>query len=125
MIIGYLRGPAAAAGTAPCSTREERAATWWLGLVQAPRHWLIDDFVRGTLVEMLADCATLTPLSVLYPSHHQLAPRARLRELDGQDARAVLRFEPVVVMNVRLRAGLPVHHTSWLGRLRPVQGGDR
>ena len=55
------------------------AARLGLGLVQAPRYRFIDDIVRGTLVEVLADCApTPTPVSVLYPSRRQLSPRVRV-----------------------------------------------
>lgn len=55
------------------------AARLGLGLVQAPRHRFARDLAEGVLVEVLADHRpTPTPVSVLYPSKRQLAPRVRV-----------------------------------------------
>ena len=55
------------------------AARLGLGLVQAPRHRFAADLAAGALVEVLAaHRPTPTPLSVLYPSKRQLAPRVRV-----------------------------------------------
>ena len=48
-------------------------------LVQAPRYRFIRDLAEGALVEVLpANRPTPTPISVLYPSRRQLAPRVRV-----------------------------------------------
>jgi DNA-binding transcriptional LysR family regulator len=55
------------------------AARAGLGLVQAPRYRFADDLANGVLVEVLADYPpTPTPLTILYPSNRQLAPRVRV-----------------------------------------------
>ena len=55
------------------------AARLGLGLVQAPRYRFARDLEEGALVEVLADHRpTPTPISVLYPSKRQLAPRVRV-----------------------------------------------
>ena len=70
------------------------AARLGLGLVQAPRYRFVQDLAEGGLVEVLANHRpTPTPISVLYPSKRQLAPRVRVftdwlvelleRRLDG------------------------------------------
>jgi DNA-binding transcriptional LysR family regulator len=55
------------------------AAQLSLGLTQAPRHRLTADLAAGRLVEVLADFPPApTPISLLYPSNRQLAPRVRV-----------------------------------------------
>lgn len=55
------------------------AARLGLGLVQAPRYRFAEDLASGALVEVLAaHRPTPTPVSVLYPSKRQLAPRVRV-----------------------------------------------
>lgn len=54
------------------------AARMGLGLIQAPRYRLEDDFRRGTLVPVLPDNRpSPTPVSVIYPRAKQLSPRLR------------------------------------------------
>ncbi len=49
-----------------------------LGLIQAPRYRLEEDFASGALVEVLADYPPPPlPVSVLYPHSRQLSPRVR------------------------------------------------
>lgn len=55
------------------------AARAGLGLIQAPRHGLRADLDSGALVEVLAHHRPApTPLTLLYPSRRQLAPRVRV-----------------------------------------------
>lgn len=55
------------------------AACAGLGLIQAPLHGLRADLSSGALVEVLADHRPApTPLTLLYPSHRQVAPRVRV-----------------------------------------------
>ncbi len=55
------------------------AARLGLGLIQAPRYHLEEDFRRGTLVLVLPQYPpTPTPVSLLYPRNRQLAPRVRV-----------------------------------------------
>ncbi|GBR08306.1 LysR family transcriptional regulator [Asaia siamensis] len=55
------------------------AARLGLGLAQAPRYRFEEDLVTGGLVEVLSDYPPApTPLSLLYPSNRQLAPRVRV-----------------------------------------------
>ncbi|MBX6745340.1 MAG: LysR family transcriptional regulator [Acetobacteraceae bacterium] len=54
------------------------AARLGFGLVQAPRYRFAEDLARGAVVEVLpAFPPPPTPLSVVYPSNRQLAPRVR------------------------------------------------
>ncbi|GBQ15894.1 LysR family transcriptional regulator [Swaminathania salitolerans] len=55
------------------------AARLGFGLAQAPRYRFEDDIAAGRLVEVLRDFPPLpTPLTLLYPSNRQLAPRVRI-----------------------------------------------
>ena len=55
------------------------AARAGLGLIQAPRYRLEEDFRRGSLVPVLgATPPTPTPVSVLYPRAKHLSPRLRV-----------------------------------------------
>jgi DNA-binding transcriptional LysR family regulator len=55
------------------------AARAGLGLIQAPRYRLEDDFRRGALVPVLeATPPTPTPVSVVYPRAKHLSPRLRV-----------------------------------------------
>jgi DNA-binding transcriptional LysR family regulator len=55
------------------------AARLGLGLIQAPRYHLEEDFRRGSLVLVLPQYPpTPTPVSLLYPRNRQLAPRVRV-----------------------------------------------
>lgn len=55
------------------------AARAGLGLIQAPRYRLEDDFRRGSLVPVLAaHPPTRTPVSALYPRAGHLSPRLRV-----------------------------------------------
>lgn len=55
------------------------AARRGLGLTQAPRHRFLPDLAAGALVEVLPGFPpTPTPISLLYPSNRQLAPRVRV-----------------------------------------------
>lgn len=55
------------------------AARAGLGLIQALRYRLKDDFHRGALVPVLAAIPPArTPVSVLYPRTGQLSPRLRM-----------------------------------------------
>jgi DNA-binding transcriptional LysR family regulator len=50
-----------------------------LGLIQAPRYRLEEDFRRGSLVPVLeAAPPAPTPVSVLYPRAKHLSPRLRV-----------------------------------------------
>ncbi|RKH49428.1 LysR family transcriptional regulator [Corallococcus sp. AB049A] len=50
-----------------------------LGLIQAPRYRLEEDFGRGTRVPVLAQHPpTPTPVSLMYPRNRQLSPRVRV-----------------------------------------------
>ena len=50
-----------------------------LGIMQAPRYALEEDFANGRLVEILPDNPpTRTPVSLLYPRSRQLSPRVRV-----------------------------------------------
>jgi DNA-binding transcriptional LysR family regulator len=50
-----------------------------LGIMQAPRYALEEDFRNGRLVEILPDNPpTRTPVSLLYPRSRQLSPRVRV-----------------------------------------------
>ncbi len=54
------------------------AARMGLGLIQAPRYRLEEDFRRGTLSPVLTDTPpSPSPVSVLYPRAKQLSPRLR------------------------------------------------
>ncbi|RKH88676.1 LysR family transcriptional regulator [Corallococcus sp. AB045] len=55
------------------------AARLGLGLIQAPRYRLEEDFERGTLVPVLPQHPpTPTPVSLMYPRNRQLSPRVRV-----------------------------------------------
>lgn len=55
------------------------AARLGIGLAQAPRYRFEDDLAAGILVEILAAFPPVpTPLTLLYPSNRQLAPRVRV-----------------------------------------------
>ncbi|GBR13619.1 LysR family transcriptional regulator [Asaia spathodeae] len=55
------------------------AARLGLGLAQAPRYRFEEDLAAGRLVEVLSGYPPApTPLSLLYPSNRQLAPRVRV-----------------------------------------------
>lgn len=55
------------------------AARLGLGLIQAPRYRLEEDFGRGTLVPVLPQHPpTPTPVSLMYPRNRQLSPRVRV-----------------------------------------------
>ncbi|WP_336945099.1 LysR family transcriptional regulator [Asaia sp. HN010] len=55
------------------------AARLGLGLAQAPRYRFEADLTAGTLIEVLAEYPPApTPLTLLYPSNRQLAPRVRV-----------------------------------------------
>ncbi|NOK36402.1 LysR family transcriptional regulator [Corallococcus exercitus] len=55
------------------------AARLGLGLIQAPRYRLEEDFGRGTLVPVLPQYPpTPTPVSLMYPRNRQLSPRVRV-----------------------------------------------
>ncbi|RKH54794.1 LysR family transcriptional regulator [Corallococcus aberystwythensis] len=55
------------------------AARLGLGLIQAPRYRLEEDFERGTLVPVLPQYPpTPTPVALMYPRHRQLTPRVRV-----------------------------------------------
>lgn len=55
------------------------AARFGLGLIQAPRHRFVEELATGALVEVLAAYPPPpTPVSILYPSSRQLAPRVRV-----------------------------------------------
>ncbi len=55
------------------------AARLGIGLAQAPRYRFEEDLAAGTLVEILAAFPPIpTPLTLLYPSNRQLAPRVRV-----------------------------------------------
>ena len=55
------------------------AARAGLGLIQAPRYRLEQDFRRGALVPVLAATPpTRTPVSALYPRAKHLSPRLRV-----------------------------------------------
>ncbi|MCB1390925.1 MAG: LysR family transcriptional regulator [Rhodobacteraceae bacterium] len=55
------------------------AALAGLGLIQVPRHSIRDDVAAGRLVEVLPDLRPAPlPLSFLYPSRRNLAPRVRV-----------------------------------------------
>lgn len=55
------------------------AARMGLGLIQAPRYRLQEDFDRGALIPILTDCPpSPSPVSVLYPRAKQLSPRLRV-----------------------------------------------
>jgi DNA-binding transcriptional LysR family regulator len=65
--------------TANHSDTTHDMAKMGLGLFQAPRYRLQEDFDEGRLVEVLKDYPpSPTPLSVLYPQNRQLAPRLRV-----------------------------------------------
>ena len=54
------------------------AALQGLGLIQAPRYALEEDFERGRLVELLRETSpSPTPVSILYPRNRQLSQRVR------------------------------------------------
>lgn len=55
------------------------AARMGLGLVQAPRYHVQDDFDRGELVHVLPTYPpTPSPVCLLYPRNRQLSPRVRV-----------------------------------------------
>jgi DNA-binding transcriptional LysR family regulator len=55
------------------------AARLGLGLVQVPRFHAEADLARGTLLQVLAECAPPSvPVSLLYPRNRQLSPRVRV-----------------------------------------------
>lgn len=55
------------------------AACLGLGIIQAPRYRLEEDFGRGALVPVLPQHPpTPTPVSLMYPRNRQLSPRVRV-----------------------------------------------